>query len=54
MTKSGTTYAVGLLASAALFGALAIVEKHGGSIAVESEPGAGTTCLVRLPVVGPA
>jgi PAS domain S-box-containing protein len=30
-----------------------IVDKHGGSIAVETEPGAGTTFVVRLPIDGP-
>jgi two-component system NtrC family sensor kinase len=29
-----------------------IVEQHGGSIAVDSEPGEGTTVVVRLPVSG--
>ena len=27
-----------------------IVELHGGSVAAESQPGAGTTFIVRLPV----
>jgi signal transduction histidine kinase len=29
----------------------AIVEKHGGTMTVESEPGEGTTFQVRLPVL---
>ncbi|MBZ5737404.1 ATP-binding protein [Nocardioides mangrovi] len=32
----------------------AIVEQHGGSIGVESEPGVGTTFRVRLPLLGAA
>jgi signal transduction histidine kinase len=31
-----------------------IVEAHGGTVRVESEPGKGTTFVVRLPVEGPA
>jgi two-component system, chemotaxis family, sensor kinase Cph1 len=27
-----------------------IVERHGGQIRVDSEPGRGTTCVVRLPM----
>jgi two-component system NtrC family sensor kinase len=30
-----------------------IIRKHGGEITVESEPGAGTTFTVRLPVNSP-
>jgi signal transduction histidine kinase/HAMP domain-containing protein len=30
-----------------------VVEQHGGSIAVDSQPGAGTTVRVRLPRAGP-
>jgi PAS domain S-box-containing protein len=32
----------------------AIIEQHGGSMSVESAPGAGTTFGVHLPVLGPA
>lgn len=32
----------------------AIVEQHGGSVSVESEPGEGTTFRVRLPALTPA
>ena len=31
-----------------------VVDMHGGSIAVESEPGRGTTFDIRLPIQGPA
>jgi signal transduction histidine kinase len=31
----------------------AIVEKHGGSIAVESEEGQGTVFIIRLPLEEP-
>ncbi len=31
-----------------------IVTKHGGSLAVESEPGEGTTFVIELPVAGPS
>lgn len=34
-----------------LAGARQIVEQHGGTIAVQSEDGVGTTFLVSLPVV---
>ncbi|HZO25153.1 MAG TPA: ATP-binding protein, partial [Chloroflexota bacterium] len=33
-----------------LAGARQIVEQHGGEISVSSEPGAGTTFAVRLPL----
>jgi signal transduction histidine kinase len=29
-----------------------IVKAHGGEIRLESEPGRGTTCIVRLPPAG--
>ena len=35
-----------------LAGARQIVEQHGGEIGVRSEPGAGTTFIVRLPLDG--
>jgi len=28
------------------------VQKHGGAIAFDTEPGAGTTFIVRLPIAG--
>jgi PAS domain S-box-containing protein len=31
-----------------------IVTKHGGKLAVESEPGEGTTFLIELPIAGPS
>jgi signal transduction histidine kinase len=37
-----------------LAGAKQIVEQHGGSIAVRTRPGKGSTFTVRLPVVAPA
>jgi two-component system OmpR family sensor kinase len=33
-----------------LAGARQLVEQHGGSMAVESTPGAGSTFVVRLPL----
>ncbi|HLV66901.1 MAG TPA: ATP-binding protein [Polyangiaceae bacterium] len=31
-----------------------VVEKHGGSLSLQSEPGHGTTFLIRLPIDGPS
>jgi len=42
-----------LRGSVALPAVYGIITAHGGSIAVESEPGKGTTFTIRLPVVQP-
>lgn len=44
-----TTKAVGHGLGLGLFIVFEIIEEHGGCIAVESEPGRGTTFLIRLP-----
>ena len=45
-----TTKDVGKGSGLGLFIVFEIVEEHGGCIAVSSEPGKGTTFLVRLPL----
>jgi PAS domain S-box-containing protein len=47
-----TTKAVGRGTGQGLALARAFVERHGGSLTFETEPGRGTTFLVRLPVAG--
>jgi signal transduction histidine kinase len=37
-----------------LAGSLQIVQQHGGTISVDSKEGAGTTFVVRLPIVSSA
>lgn len=47
-----TTKAVGRGSGQGLAIARAVVEKHGGALAFETEPGVGTTFTVRLPIAG--
>ena len=49
-----TTKAIGVGTGLGLSMVYGIVERHGGSIRVDSEVGLGTTFTVRLPVEGPA
>ena len=48
-----TTKGVGEGTGLGLSMTLATIENHGGSIAVQSEPGKGTAFTIRLPYVPP-